>query len=398
MAKLPLFNLFLLIGLPFINVNAQALPSAEYVIEATCRKLNEINTLQYDYRRIVNYSSSRKYNELNGVTFFDFASHDSVMNAKFYFISKEYLIAFNGIQSIYLDNDQSTVSVENSPLRSNLAQLSFLNHSIYSLRFALPWIILDKSKELSLSDTSINNVSYYHLKFSLKNTSIHSDGRRWPLSDGIKINYSILVDKSSLIPVQIKQTNYESGDGITTIFSNIKENCGYDDNKTNILSVSTYNKYQHNTGPVFGRTFFKSSYSTIEFRLPNIRDTRDTISLKRFSRKYVLLDFWIINCGPCIQSIPTLHSFNKEFDPEKIKILSVNPLDSPEEIRNFMKNQPLMDYDIVFNAKQVAAKYGISFYPTIVILDPERKVVYNGQFDLTSIKSTLPFSGVKNIK
>ncbi|MBZ4171033.1 hypothetical protein JYG45_24355, partial [Escherichia fergusonii] len=69
-----------------------------------------------------------------------------------------------------------------------------------------------------------------------------------------------------------------------------------------------------------------------------------------------------------------------------------------EEIRNFMKNQPLMDYDIVFNAKQVAAKYGISFYPTIVILDPERKVVYNGQFDLTSIKSTLPFSGVKNIK
>ncbi|MBN8721258.1 MAG: TlpA family protein disulfide reductase [Sediminibacterium magnilacihabitans] len=212
------------------------------------------------------------------------------------------------------------------------------------------------------------------------------------------MNYSVLVDKLSLIPVQIKQINYESGDGIITTFSNIKENCGYDDNKRNVLSILTYNKYRHITGPIFGRTLFKSSFPTIEFRLPNIRDIRDTVSQKKFSNQYVLLDFWIINCGPCIQSIPILHSFNKEFDPKRIKILSINPIDDPEEIKNFVKKQPLMDYDILFNAKQVATKYGITFYPTIVIIDPEGKVVYNGGFDLIKIKSILPLLDAKNTK
>ncbi|MBI5252105.1 MAG: TlpA family protein disulfide reductase [Desulfomonile tiedjei] len=57
-----------------------------------------------------------------------------------------------------------------------------------------------------------------------------------------------------------------------------------------------------------------------------------TVSLKDFKGKVVLLHFWSINCPACKVEEPLLQQLKKAFGASGLEILGVNLVDSPQEI------------------------------------------------------------------
>lgn len=98
--------------------------------------------------------------------------------------------------------------------------------------------------------------------------------------------------------------------------------------------------------------------------------------LKELQGKVVVLNFWFINCPPCRMEIPQLNElvtgYRQNQDVEFIAIA----LDDKYEIREFLKTSPFL-YNIIDGARYIASQYGITLYPTHVVLDREGKVVFH---------------------
>lgn len=89
-----------------------------------------------------------------------------------------------------------------------------------------------------------------------------------------------------------------------------------------------------------------------------------------------MLDFWIKNCGPCIQSVPHLNELQKKFKDKNFKLISINSYDSKEDISRFC-NKHKIDYMVLVNGKRVAKEYGVSGFPTFFIIDKSGKIIYS---------------------
>ena len=82
--------------------------------------------------------------------------------------------------------------------------------------------------------------------------------------------------------------------------------------------------------------------------------------------KVVVLNLWFIGCPPCRKEIPGLNRLVEEFKGRDVVFLAL-ALDSAEELRTFLKEQPF-NYHIIPDAKQVIKRYGGRLYPKHVII------------------------------
>jgi thiol-disulfide isomerase/thioredoxin len=103
-----------------------------------------------------------------------------------------------------------------------------------------------------------------------------------------------------------------------------------------------------------------------DFTLPGLQDS---VSLSSLRGKVVLLEFWIRNCGYCIEAVPALNGYPN--------VYAINIHDTPADIALFAKNHKA-GYKMLYNGEKVAELYGVDGYPTVVIVDRAGKVVYFG--------------------
>ena len=101
-------------------------------------------------------------------------------------------------------------------------------------------------------------------------------------------------------------------------------------------------------------------------------------SLETLKDKIIVVDFWFINCGSCIKEIPDLNKLKSEYETEDIEWFGVtyDPKDKVERFLDRMK----FDYTIVPDSKHLTDRFDIRFYPTTLIIDENRKIVYTGKF------------------
>ncbi|GHE57664.1 peroxiredoxin family protein [Roseivirga thermotolerans] len=122
-----------------------------------------------------------------------------------------------------------------------------------------------------------------------------------------------------------------------------------------------------------------------DFTLKNLEG--NSINLQDFKGQYVLLNFWFAACKPCIMEMPELNELVEEFKPKGINFLAIG-LDNPERITKFLE-QHAFNYELLPNGRRVAHSYGVTSYPTHLLLDPNGKVIFSQEGYFPGLKYTL---------
>lgn len=112
------------------------------------------------------------------------------------------------------------------------------------------------------------------------------------------------------------------------------------------------------------------------------------ISLNDQRGKVILLDFWIKNCGPCIESVPHLNSLKEKFKSSNFEIISINSYDTKEEV-NWFCNKHKSNYEVLLNGKEVAEKYGVSGFPAFFIIDKTGRIIFSHSGFGNSVNSAI---------
>jgi len=100
----------------------------------------------------------------------------------------------------------------------------------------------------------------------------------------------------------------------------------------------------------------------------------ETLRLADLKGKVVVLNFWYISCPPCRVEIPGLNKLVDEFSGQDVVFIGF-ALDKPEELRSFLK-EFAFKYQIVAEASAIRSLYGVSAFPTHVIINKQGQIEF----------------------
>ena len=104
--------------------------------------------------------------------------------------------------------------------------------------------------------------------------------------------------------------------------------------------------------------------------------------LQDFRGRYVLLDFWFTNCGPCHADFPTVKLIHERFEKHGVTVIGVHDNSStPDAVQEHCRQQGLTFPMVVDHADgRIVNAYrdlGLSGFPTYLLIGPDGKIVQN---------------------
>lgn len=93
--------------------------------------------------------------------------------------------------------------------------------------------------------------------------------------------------------------------------------------------------------------------------------------------KYVLVQFWATWCGPCRQEIPNIARHLQMYGDRGFAVVGVNLDEDRSAFDSFMQQSQLPWSNIVSDQgrNSTAERYAISSLPTLILVDPQGKVI-----------------------
>ena len=107
-----------------------------------------------------------------------------------------------------------------------------------------------------------------------------------------------------------------------------------------------------------------------------------TLSLSDLRGKYVILDFWASWCAPCRASFPAMKEIYAQYKDKGLEILGISNDSRREDWLRALEQDQLPWKSVVdefpaegFGTARVISMYAVSYLPTLILIDPDGKIV-----------------------
>lgn len=95
----------------------------------------------------------------------------------------------------------------------------------------------------------------------------------------------------------------------------------------------------------------------------------NSVSIKDFIGKYIVINWWATTCAPCIQEMPGLNSLVEKYKSNPEVVFLAIAFDKKEKVENFLKSKKFNYIQTVGN-NETAKLFGKS-YPKNIIVNPQ---------------------------
>ncbi len=362
------------------RVVASPIDTANILSKLTA-KLMFIKTLRYHYAREFNYVKDNYFSKDEADCYMEF---DGKQVSKFQLSSKNMMQIFNGTEYFSLSENDKTYELTTHPAQQTFSHFSYFYNSIQALRSILAGVSLDSSIIKTAGDTTISNKNYTVLKLTMQNKSIDYLGSAMHFTKQVTIFYTIIINPDTWFPVRIIQrNNLAPNDFTSVVYTAIEANVAKPDAST-WLFTDYLNEYKPKQKEQI-TPLVATETSIAAWQLPAFfgKSGSQMISSNSLSDKPVLLDFWIKNCGYCMESFVHLKDLQRRYG-DKVHIVSINSFDPVSDVAFFYKREK-PGYKMLYQGRALAKKLGIEDrgYPTVIIL------AKGGSFEKDAIEKIL---------
>lgn len=110
----------------------------------------------------------------------------------------------------------------------------------------------------------------------------------------------------------------------------------------------------------------------VDFVLEDMKGKKHILS--ELKGKVVVLNFWFIECKPCVMEMPELNDLVTEFKGKEVIFLAI-AVNKKEQLKKFLKTTDF-SYKVLPNGQSVSDSYGVKGFPTNLIIDKNGIVQY----------------------
>jgi thiol-disulfide isomerase/thioredoxin len=96
--------------------------------------------------------------------------------------------------------------------------------------------------------------------------------------------------------------------------------------------------------------------------------------LSELKGKVVALNFWFVECKPCIMEMPELNELVEEFKGKEVVFLAI-AVNDQKQLKKFLKTTDF-NYKVIASGQSVSDSYGIKGFPTNIIIDQNGLIQY----------------------
>jgi peroxiredoxin len=268
-------------------------------------------------------------------------------------------VLYNGQSSINISPTDSTYEVEE--IEASDIQSSLLGR----LKWISGFLKKNPSKIAKSGDTIINATVYTHLIVNTYDTTINKEH--------YYTRIHLLIDKLSGMPDRIiyKARNNALGDGITNAYQELHYfDYKFDQDNVNVASMTMPKGFHLRKEPIIPPLLVPGTAAP-DWTLEAADGKK--MSLAQMKGKVVLLDFFFIGCGNCMESLKPLNKIYEKYKNQNITIVSLTERDSKRSLLEFEKNYHL-NYPGYVNAADVVRSYHVTGFPTFYFIDKEGKI------------------------
>ena len=108
------------------------------------------------------------------------------------------------------------------------------------------------------------------------------------------------------------------------------------------------------------------------FQVPNfnaITLNNDSFCLSKINNKVIVMNFWSLNCPPCLAELGIFSELNQEYNNKDVLFISICI-----DRKSKFKNRPIPKILTIVDASEILSLYGITSYPQTFIVTKSHKL------------------------
>jgi thiol-disulfide isomerase/thioredoxin len=353
----------------------------QVLLQEASAKLLSLQRISYHYRRELTYPSENFRNVLEGDISLEFDPTQEPIGAIYQAHFDKGFEIYNGSEILRINSSDHTLQMTAAHTTKDLDHLSFLYNSMVTLRLALPMLIHDATITKSIAQCS---AVVCEVDLHIPHAVLTATGALSPVTSQRDFTYRIILNRKSLLPVEVRQTNNANSDSMLVQFSEVNDTIARLPAESWLYS--SYRDYRL-VMPTKTNSLAVGSIAP-DWMLPVANAIgsvqRKPVSLKEEladpKTKLVLIEFWISHCGYSIDAVPKLNAISAKYGLSGLKILAVNPDDNESTIQLFAQNY-MPHYALLSEGSKASEQYGVPGFPFIFLVNTEGKIIYAGGLD-----------------